>query len=41
MIKTQGGDAGDNWFGHDVRTVVPASDTDFENGGINLWGGGG
>lgn len=38
MIKAQGGDAGDNWLRYNVRTVVRASDADFENGGINLPG---
>ena len=38
MIKAQGGDAGDRWLGHEVRAVIPASETDFEDGNINLEG---
>ena len=38
MIKTQGGDGSHYWLGHDVCTVVRASDTNFENDGINLPG---
>jgi hypothetical protein len=38
MIETQGGDPGDEWFGHNICTVVRASDADFEDGGINLIG---
>jgi len=38
MVKTQGGDPGDHRLGYNVRTIVRASDTDFEDGGINLQG---
>ena len=36
MIKTQGGNPGDYRLGHNICAVVRASDTNLENGGINL-----
>ena len=38
VIDTQGGDASDHRLGHNICTVVCASDTDFKNGSIDLGG---
>ena len=36
MVDTQCGDAGDNWLGDNVGGVVPTTNTDFEDGGVDL-----
>jgi len=38
MVKTQGGDTSDHRFRYNVCTVIRASDTDFEDGSIDLPG---